>query len=123
MMPQPTDIDPPQVRLAADLIPNRVDKRSALTTYILYTEYPISPDTHGRGYRRILFTDLANAVNCAAWWLYYTIGSTHNLEHLAYTGSNPAIILSALEAGYAVLFQSSLKSPTFDRKIKIARCS
>lgn len=49
MMPQPTDIDQPQVLLATDLIPNLVDKRSVMTTHNVYAEYPISPDTYGRG--------------------------------------------------------------------------
>ena len=105
-MSQPTDIDPPQVRLAADLIPNLVDKRAALTPHNVYAEYPISPYTYDLGYRSFLFTDLANAVNGIAWWLHQTLGPSHTFETLAYIGPNdiryPAIILGAVKAGYAV---------------------
>ncbi|KAI4264766.1 MAG: hypothetical protein L6R42_000138 [Xanthoria sp. 1 TBL-2021] len=83
-----TDGDHPQVRVIADLIPTLVDKRAALTPHNVYAEYLVSPQTYDQGYRRILFTNLANAVN-------------------AYIGPNdiryPAIILGAVKTGYAKL--------------------
>lgn len=105
-MPQPTHTEYPQVRLAADLIPNLVDKRAALTPHNVYAEYPNSPLTYDLGYRSFRFTDLANAVNGIAWWLHRTLGPSHTFETLAYIGPNdiryPAIILGAVKAGYAV---------------------
>lgn len=110
-MPPKTDGGHPQVRLTADLIPTLVDKRAALTPHNVYAEYPFSPHTYDQGYRRILFTDLANAVNGIAWWLHQTLGPSHNFETLAYIGPNdiryPAIILGAVKAGYTV------RSPSF----------
>ncbi|CAL8579337.1 hypothetical protein XPA_005087 [Xanthoria parietina] len=113
-MPQPTHTEYPQVRLAADLIPNLVDKRAALTPHNVYAEYPNSPLTYDLGYRSFRFTDLANAVNGIAWWLHRTLGPSHTFETLAYIGPNdiryPAIILGAVKAGYAIFLTSPRNS-------------
>ncbi|KAI4284166.1 MAG: hypothetical protein L6R38_001622 [Xanthoria sp. 2 TBL-2021] len=113
-MPPKTDGGHPQVRLTADLIPTLVDKRAALTPHNVYAEYPFSPHTYDQGYRRILFTDLANAVNGIAWWLHQTLGPSHNFETLAYIGPNdiryPAIILGAVKAGYTIFLTSPRNS-------------
>lgn len=123
-----TDGDHPQVRLIADLIPTLVDKRAALTPHNVYAEYLVSPQTYDQGYRRILFTNLANAVNGNAWWLHRTLGPSHSFETLAYIGPNdiryPAIILGAVKNWLRCMSSKlSFDSPALNRNSRTARYS
>lgn len=95
-----------QLRLAADLVPNLVDKRAVLTPDHVYAEYPVSAHSYDQGFRKITYTLLANAVNGVAWWLHQTLGPSQVFETLTYIGPNdiryPALILGAVKAGYVV---------------------
>ncbi|KAL8722725.1 MAG: hypothetical protein Q9225_000837 [Loekoesia sp. 1 TL-2023] len=103
-----------QLRLAADLIPNLVDKRATLTPDHTFAEYPNSPDDYDQGFKKISYTHLANAVNGIAWWLYRTLGPSQVFETLAYIGPNdmryPALILGAVKVGYTIFLTSPRNS-------------
>ena len=94
-------------RRTGDLVPNIVDKRAKHEPDMLYAEYPVSTLSYEDGYRRISYSDLANAINGVAWWLHDVLGEPgQDFEALAYIGPNdlryPAFILGAAKAGYMV---------------------
>ncbi len=99
-----------RLRLGADLIPKLVEKRALLTPDDVYAEYPVSAHSYDRGFRKITYSNLANAVNGIAWWLHRTLGPSRDFETLAYIGPNdiryPAIILGAVKAGYVVCIRT-----------------
>ena len=88
------------------LIPNIVDQLAQNEPYRLYAECPISAVSYEDGYRKISYSDFANAINGMAWWLYNTLGPRSDIEVLAYIGPNdlryPALVLSAVKAGFVV---------------------
>jgi len=92
--------------IKTDLVPNMVDHLAKFKPDRLYAEYPVSPLSYDEGYRKITYSDLANAVNGVAWWLSRTLGHGKEHEVLAYVGPNdlryPALILGAVKAGYTV---------------------
>lgn len=116
-----------QLRLAADLIPNLVDKRALLTPDHTFAEYPVSAHTYDQGFRKISYTHLANAVNGVAWWLHRTLGPSQVFETLAYIGPNdiryPALILGAVKAGYAVRVLELKADEAIDRRLRVGRYS
>ena len=88
------------------LIPNIVDQRAQTEPERLYAEYPILAVSYEDGYRKISYSDFANAVNGMVWWLYNTLGPRSDVEVLAYIGPNdlryPALVLGAVKAGFVV---------------------
>ena len=88
------------------LIPHLIDQRAESTPNAIFAEYPISTLSYAEGYRRITYTDLANAVDAAAHWLVSTLDRSQEFETLAYIGPNdlryPALIVGAVKAGYKV---------------------
>ena len=72
----------------------------------LYSEYPISEFSYEKGFLKITYSKLANAVNRIAWWLVKHLGRGRDYPTLAYIGPNdlayPALILGAIKAGYKV---------------------
>ena len=69
------------------LLPNLVDNTAKKTPDRIYAEYPKSPDTYDQGYRSITFKQLANAVNCIAGFLKWSLGpGSSNI--LPYIGPN-----------------------------------
>jgi thioester reductase-like protein len=93
-----------------ELLPNIVDHLSREASEALYAEYPVSPLSYDKGYRRITYRDFANAINGAAWWLSETLGPSRDHEVLTYVGPNDlrytVLVLAAVKAGY-VLFLTS----------------
>lgn len=87
-----------------DVLNNIVDYRAKRSPRALYAEFPISATSYEKGYRRITYEDLANAVNGAAWWVENTLGRSKNFDTLAYIGPNDlmynVLILGAVKAGY-----------------------
>lgn len=89
-----------------DIVANIVDQQARANPDGLYAEYPISDWNYEEGYRKITRSDLAHAVNGAAWWLHNTLGPGRDFEALAYIGPNDlryiALIIGAVKAGYMV---------------------
>ena len=88
------------------LLNHIVDELARTSPEKLYAEYPISPTGYDKGFQKITFADLANAVNGLAWWLHDAIGPGKNFETLTYIGPLDlrynALILGAVKAGYKV---------------------
>ena len=88
------------------LTPTIVDRKAVDTPDALYAEYPRSTTSYEDGYQKIIYRDLANAVNGLAWWLHDTLGPAKESEHLAYIGPNdilyPSLIIGAAKVGYTV---------------------
>ncbi|MCJ1245408.1 hypothetical protein MMC30_002612 [Trapelia coarctata] len=97
-----------------DLVPHMVDHLAEFKPHQLYAEYPVSPLSYEKGYRKISYSDFANAVNGIAWWLFRILGPGKEHEVLAYIGPNdlryPALILGAVKAGYTVFLTSPRNS-------------
>lgn len=72
----------------------------------IYAEIPISPHGYDKGFHKITFRLLANAVNGIAWWLQDTLGPSEDFETLAYIGPNDLghvmLLLGAVKAGFKV---------------------
>ncbi|KAL8713809.1 MAG: hypothetical protein Q9225_006706 [Loekoesia sp. 1 TL-2023] len=86
------------------LLPNIVDGMAKLKPEALYAQSPASYSSYDKGYRKITYHELANAVNGIAWLLTEELGRGENFETLAYFGPNdlsyPVVILGAVKAGY-----------------------
>ena len=89
------------------LLNHIVDCVATSTPQALYAEYPVSTTTCEKGFYKITYAKLANAVDRIAWWLVDNLGLGRESETLAYIGPNdliyPALILGAVKAGYKVL--------------------
>lgn len=88
------------------LLPNIVDGMAKARPEALYAEMPASYNSYDKGYRKITYRELANAINGIAWFLTEQLGLGEGFETLAYVGPNdlsyPIIILGAVKAGYKV---------------------
>lgn len=93
-----------------ELLPNIVDYLARTTPEALYAEYPVSPLSYEQGYCKITYSDFANAINEAAWWLSKTLGTISDHEVLTYIGPNDlrytVLVLAAIKISY-VLFLTS----------------
>lgn len=89
-----------------EILNNIVDYRAKRSPRASYAEFPVSATSYEKGYRKITYEDLANAVNGAAWWLEKTLGRSKNFGTLAYVGPNDlmynVLILGAVKVGYKV---------------------
>ena len=62
----------------------------------------------GNGYKKITFSQYANAINVAAYWLEHQLGKSNMDEGLAYFGAGPCdvcyaiLLIAAVKAGYHV---------------------
>ncbi len=88
------------------LLPNIVDGMARTRPEAIYAETPASPTNYDKGYLKITYSSLANAVNGVAWLLHNQLGKGINLDTIAYMGANDIayiiMILGATKAGYKV---------------------
>ena len=80
--------------------------------WAIYAETPASATTYGKGYIKITYRALANAVNGVAWLLHDQLGKGNKHETVAYIGANDlsyvVMILGATKAGYKVCSSRTL---------------
>lgn len=88
------------------LLPNLYDGMANIRPSALYALIPRSFTSYDSGYRKVTYSQLANAVNGVAWLISGQLGQGKNSETLAYVGPNDigyiAVILGASKAGYSV---------------------
>jgi len=96
----------PAISPRRQLLNHVVDTRARESPELIYAEYPISPTGYDKGFLKITYADLANAINGLAWWLHNTIGPSKDFETIAYIGPLDirynALLLGAVKAGYKV---------------------
>ncbi len=72
----------PSLQTTGDLLPDLIDKRTALTPEAIYSQYPFSDLTYDEGYRKITYRDFANVINGATAWLVHTLGLGKDFQTL-----------------------------------------
>ncbi|KAM0164035.1 hypothetical protein ACHAPG_000785 [Botrytis cinerea] len=97
------------------LLINMLDGMARVRPAVLFGEYPVSLVGFDKGYRKITYGQLGNAVNGAAWWLTEKLGPGKDYQTLCYMGWNDfryaVFILGAVKAGYKLLLTSSRNTP------------
>ncbi|KAF2462852.1 acetyl-CoA synthetase-like protein [Lindgomyces ingoldianus] len=92
------------------LLVNILDGMANVKPNATYAHAPISPVGYDKGFRRITYHRLANAVNGLGWWITAQIGRSASFDTLLYLGPNDirqtAIIFACIKAGYKCLFTS-----------------
>ena len=100
------------------LLNHMVDDLARLTPSAVWTEMPVSTTGYERGFRKITYRMLANAINGVAWWIHQSLGPGYEFETLAYFGPwdirYVLLLLGAVKAGYKVSILLELSSPIFD---------
>ncbi len=88
------------------LLPNLVDGMARTRPGAIYAETPLSPTTYDKGYLKITYRALANAINGVAWLLCDHLGEGTKHDTIVYLGPNDlayvVMILGATKAGYKV---------------------
>ncbi|KAL9098748.1 MAG: hypothetical protein Q9163_005648 [Psora crenata] len=101
---------PSALRGQKQLVNNIVDGMAKNRPQALYAEIPVSPNSYEDGYRKVTYSELANAINGVAWWLKEKLGQGKEHETLAYIGPNDIgyvpMVLGAVKAGYKLLLVS-----------------
>ena len=86
------------------LLNHVIDGCAKMRPSVTFAEFPIPETSYDKGFRRISWRDLANAVNGVATWLTKTLGPGQKSPTLAYYGPNDirynALLLGAIKAGY-----------------------
>lgn len=94
------------------LLNNIIDGMARIRPWALYAEVPNSLTTYEAGFRKITYGNLANAINCVAWWLKEELGTSQNFETLSYLGPSDLryvfMLLGAVKAGYKVRVFNSI---------------
>lgn len=107
---QPSNCSNTLPRSAEQLLPSLIDQTAKSHPQRLYAEIPASPTTCDEGWRKITYSDFANAIYGVSWLLNETLGQGMNHDTIAYIGPNDLtyviMILGASRAGYKVRIQS-----------------
>lgn len=97
---------PTAIHQRRQLLPNLVDGMARTRPGAIYAETPLSPTTYDKGYLKITYRALANAINGVAWLLCDHLGEGTKHDTIVYLGPNDlayvVVILGATKAGYNV---------------------
>ncbi len=87
------------------LIPVLIDELALTSPNQLFAKVPQEPNVH-TSYRDVTISDLANAINHAAWWMEQHFGRSDSFETLSYAGPSDlriiTLIIAAVKTGHKV---------------------
>lgn len=86
-----------------ELLPNILFKIAEQYGHLTYAEYFTQDDDLSKGFRKVTYLDLANAVNSLAWWIEEHVGSPR--EH---DGSETLVYLGLSDLRYGILTLASM---------------
>jgi len=88
------------------LIGRLIDDYAATNPTRVWASIPADNDDLSKGYKDISYSQFANAINRASWWLEERLKGKENLETFAYAGPKdlryPVIAVAALKLGRKV---------------------
>ena len=95
------------LELGRRLIPTIIDNHAKRHPNKVYAHIPEDSEILSKGFRKVTYAMLANAINKAAWWLEDQLGpSNGTFETVAYVGPKdlvyPILVVAAIKCGRKV---------------------
>lgn len=95
------------------LIVSLIDQYAADEPEKLYASVPRNEEDLSQGFKDITYSQLANAINHASWWLESTLGKSYgNFETFAYVGPKdlmyPILAVAAAKVGRQVRWMEEI---------------
>lgn len=93
-----------------DLLPHIIDQRAENDPHRAIAAIPVPSPAAGYTWCDVTYQEFSNAINGAAWLIHKELGSTTELNTLAYIGPNDLryaiLVLAAVKAGFKLLLVS-----------------